>query len=203
VTSGRPLLEAQVVDAADSLAYDTHDIDDALSIGLITSADLEEVPFWRLAVERVRTRRGQIGPLQFQPAVIRALIDWQVSDLLEQTQRRLRAERIRSVAEVRASAELLVCPGAEVRALKAGLEDFLHRKVYRHFRVVRMAQKGSRFLQQLFDEYCRHPAQLPERYAQRAAATSRERTVCDYLAGMTDRYAQDEFLRLFQPYAPV
>jgi len=200
---GRPLLEAQIVDAADSLAYDTHDIDDALSIGLVTVRDLEEVPFWRLAVERVCARHGQVGPLQFQPAVVRALIDWQVSDLLEQTQLRLREERIRSVEDVRRARKLLVCPGAEVRALKAELEDFLHRHVYQHHRVMRMAHKGSRFLQQLFEEYRRHPQQLPERYAKRAQATSLDRTVCDYLAGMTDRYAQDEFLRLFQPYSPV
>jgi dGTPase len=203
LSAGRPLLEAQVVDAADSLAYDTHDIDDALSIGLITIHDLDEVPFWRRAVERVHGRHGQVGPLQFQPAVVRALIDWQVSDLLEQTQSRLRAERIRSVDDVRRTAQALVCPGSEVRALKAELEDFLHRKVYRHHRVTRMAFKGSRFLRQMFDEYCRNPQQLPDRYARRAQAASRERTVCDYLAGMTDRYAQDEYLRLFQPYSPV
>jgi len=200
---GRPLLEAQIVDAADSLAYDTHDIDDALSIGLVTIRDLEEVPFWRLAVERVRGRHGQVGTLQLQPAVVRALIDWQVSDLLAQSQLRLREERIRSVEDVRRAGKLLVCPGAEVRALKAELEDFLHRHVYHHHRVMRMAHKGSRFLQQLFEEYRRHPQQLPERYAQRAQATALDRTVCDYLAGMTDRYAQDEFLRLFQPYSPV
>jgi dGTPase len=201
--AGRPLLEAQVVDAADSLAYDTHDIDDALSVGLITIRELDEVSFWRLAVERVRARYKQVGPLQFQPAVVRALIDWQVSDLLEHTQSRLRTERIRSVTDVRGAEKSLVCPGNEVRALKIELEDFLQRKVYHHHRVMRMASKGSRFLQQLFQEYWRHPEQLPERYAKRAQATSLERTVCDYLAGMTDRYAQDEFLRLFQPYSPV
>src|SRR5215467_3117848 len=94
---GFPFLEAQVVDAADSLAYDTHDLDDALSVGLITLDELEEVEFWRGAVERVRRRPHVTGPEQFQPTVVRALIDWQVSDLLENTQTRLRQERIRSV----------------------------------------------------------------------------------------------------------
>jgi dGTPase len=200
---GQPLLEAQVVDAADSLAYDTHDIDDALSAGLITLGDLEDVPFWRQAVERVRRRHGKVGPLQFQPAVVRDLIDWQVSDLLEQTRRHLREEQIHAVADVRGAGKIMVGPGAEVRALKSELEDFLRRRVYQHYRVRRMAAKGSRFLQQLFAELCRQPAQLPERYAQRAYATSLPHVVCDYLAGMTDRYAQDEFLRLFQPYTLV
>src|SRR5207344_2880956 len=93
---GQPLLEAQVVDAADSLAYDTHDIDDALSVGHITTQDLQEVEFWRRAVERVQKRHQHLAPLQFQPTVVRALIDWQVTDLLEHTRERLRQQKIRS-----------------------------------------------------------------------------------------------------------
>jgi dGTPase len=201
--AGQPLLEAQVVDAADSLAYNTHDVDDALSAGFITPTDLEEVEFWQLALERVRQQHPAIGPLNWQPAVVRALIDWQVGDLLEHTRSRLRQQRIGSVADVRRAPHLLVGPGPEVRRLKAGLEEFLHRRVYRHYRVMRMAIKGRRLLQALFTEFCRMPELLPERYARRALAGDRERTVCDYLAGMTDRYAQDEYLRLFQPYTAV
>src|SRR6516165_2956724 len=200
---GRPLLEAQVVDAADSLAYDAHDVDDAFGAGLISAEDLREVEFWRLAVEHVERRHGRLGPLQFEPTVVRALIDWQVTDLLEQTRKQLRQERIGSVADVRAAGKVLVAPGPEMRALKAGLEAFLHQRVYQHHRVMRMAVKGSRFLRQLFEEYCRHPAQLPGRYARRIGEAPPQRVVCDYLAGMTDRYAQDEYLRLFQPYTPV
>lgn len=199
----QPLLEAQVVDAADSLAYDTHDIDDALSVGLITYDDLQEVEFWRRTVERARQKHPALGPQQFQPTVVRALIDWQVSDLLEHTRQRLRQQRIRSVEDVRQAGELLVGPGPEVRRLKTALEEFLHRRVYRHYRVQRMAAKGQRILRALFNEYCRAPEQLPERYARRALSGQRERTVCDYLAGMTDRYAQNEYLRLFQPYSDV
>jgi dGTPase len=203
VAAGHPLLEAQVVDAADSLAYDTHDIDDALSVELITLADLEEVAFWRQAVARVRQRQPRPGAEQFQPTVVRALIDWQVSDLLEQTRQHLRQHQIRSVEDVRNAPGPLVGPGPEVRALKGELEQFLHRRVYRHYRVMRMAAKGQRILRLLFDEYCRLPEQLRDHYQLRIPTHGLERTVCDYLAGMTDRYAQDEFLRLFQPYTPV
>src|SRR5256885_1076098 len=90
LAAGGPLLEAQVVDAADSLAYDTHDLDDALSVGLITPDLLAGVEFWRRAVERVRQQHRHIGPEQFQPTVVRALIDWQVGDLLDHTPPRLR-----------------------------------------------------------------------------------------------------------------
>jgi len=200
---GHPLLEAQVVDAADSLAYDTHDVDDALSVGLIALTDLDEVEFWARALAEVRRQHPAISLLQLQPTVVRQLIDWQVSDLLEQTRQRLRQHQIRTVAQVRQAPEVLVGPGTEVRTLKTNLERFLHRRVYRHHRVARMATKGARILQALFAEFCRSPELLPERYRDRAKQTGLERTVCDYLAGMTDRYAQEEYRKLFQPFTDV
>ena len=165
---GFPFLEAQVVDAADSLAYDTHDIDDALSVGLVALDDLEEVEFWQRARDSALHQHVELGPEQFQPTVVRALIDWQVSDLLEHTIERLRCHRIRSAEDVRAAAELLVRPGTEVCRLKAALEEFLHRRVYRHHRVQRMATKGARMLTRLFEEFCRAPELLPPRYGRRA-----------------------------------
>ena len=202
-SGSQPLLEAQVVDAADSLAYDTHDLDDALSAGLISPGDLEEVEFWRKAQATVRQGHQRLGPEQFQATMVRALINWQVTDLLEHTQQHLRQEAIATVEDVRQAPKALVAPGPEVRALKAALERFLHERVYRHYRVARMAGKGRRFVQLLFAEFCGRPEQMPQRYARRALAGNIERTVCDYLAGMTDRYAQDEYLRLFQPYTNV
>jgi dGTPase len=200
---GQPLLEAQVADAADSLAYDAHDVDDALSVGLITAAELAEVSFWRRALELAHRRFGDLGPMQFQSTVIRTLIDWQVSDLLENTRQRLRQERIHTIDDVRHFPQTLVEPGPEVRTLKAELEAFLHRRVYQHYRVQRMAAKGRRVVQMLFAEFCRAPQLLTDRYFRRIQAEGTERVVCDYLAGMTDRYALDEYLRLFQPYTIV
>jgi dGTPase len=196
---GQPLLEAQVVDACDSLAYDCHDVDDALSVGLITYSDLQRVPFWNLAVERARVEHPSIQQEHFQPTVIRKLIDWQVVDLLQSTRENLRERSIGSIADVRQADEVLAAPSAEVKNLKAGLEAFLHEQVYRHYRIMRMAYKGQRMLKLMFDEFCAHPQQLPTRYQHRAARAGLSQTVCDYLAGMTDGYAQDEYQRLFQP----
>lgn len=202
-SAGQPPLEAQVVDEADSLAYDTHDLDDALNVGLIALSDLAEVEFWQRAEEAVRKRHPNIGPLQLQPTIVRYLIGWQVTELLDYTRQRLRQESIRSLADVRGSETLLVSPSPEIQRLKSRLEQFLREKVYRHYRVMRMANKGRRLLQSLFQEFCRMPAELPERYAKRAMAGQLERTVCDYLAGMTDRFAQEEYQRLFQPTTNV
>ncbi len=165
--AGRPPLEVQVADAADSLAYDAHDVDDALSVGLVTPEDMEKVPYWRRAVEHVRQRHGALRPEQFQPAVVRTLIAWQVGDLLEQTRQRLRQERIHTVEDVRRFPESLVSPGPEVRRLKAELEDFLRRRVYRHYRVQRMRVKGARLVRELFAEFCRAPQLLSPRYNRR------------------------------------
>jgi dGTPase len=200
---GQPLLEAQLVDAADSLAYTCHDIDDALGVDLISFDDLEEVEFWRLVVARVRARHPHIAPERFRPTTIRALIDWQVNDLLTTTRERLQEAGINSVDDVRRAQELLVGPSEEVRALKAALESFLHRRVYRHYRVMRMTAKGQRIIKSLFEEFMRSPEQLPERYASRVPGTPLSRVVGDYLAGMTDRYAQDEYMRLFHPNSEV
>lgn len=203
LAAGQPSLEAQVVDAADSLAYDTHDIDDALSVNLITLEELAGVSFWQKAVERVKRQHANVPPLQVQPTVVRALIDWQVGDLLEQTRSRLRERCIRRVEDVRAAGEAIVGFSPGVHDLRAELEGFLHERVYRHYRVQRMANRGSRLLRELFDEFSAHPGQLPDRYRARAAEGPQPRAICDYLAGMTDRFAQEEHLRLFHPSTPV
>jgi dGTPase len=203
MAAGQPLLEAQVVDAADSLAYDTHDVEDAIGVGLITPDDMEEVEFWQRAVEQVRQKHPRIGPLQFVPTVIRALISWQVTDLLEHTRARLHDHKIESLNDVREGKGLAVGPGLEVKEWKDKLENFLQERVYRHSRVLRMAAKGKRILQRLFEEFKKSPEQLPERYRQRAEAGQLDRTICDYLAGMTDRFVQEEYLRLFQPFTSV
>ncbi len=218
---GAPLLEAQVVDLADSLAYDTHDIDDALGTELLTFDDLESVEFWCRAAEIARQKYPELRRHEFRVAVIRHLIAWQVGDLIEETSRRLQEFDIRTLADVRNASVPLVGFGPEVSQLKADLEQFLHQTVYQHHRVLRLAHKGKRILKALFAEFVRSPELLPPRHLRRwqdlpptwlqrtqrsaggtihdSAKVPLERVVGDYLAGMTDRFAQQEYLRLFQP----
>jgi dGTPase len=199
--NGSPLLEAQVVDAADSLTYNTHDIDDAIGLELISLDDLMSVELWRRAAEQVR--RADLTPDIYRTGTVRLLIDWQVRDLLDHTAGQLERHAIRSVADVRAFTGSLVGCGPAMASLIAELEDFLRRRVYCHWRVMRMAHKGKRMLRELFAELCRAPDQLPERFMKRRSGEPIARIVGDYLAGMTDRFAQLEYLRLFHPLSDV
>jgi dGTPase len=200
---GQPLLEAQVVDAADSLAYDAHDVDDALCLGLVSLEEVAGLAFWRQAHQRALQKHPNVGPSLVQAAVVRSLIDWQVGDLLSQTRARLTAEKIATLQDVRQCPRIVVVPSPEIKQLKTELEGFLHERVYRHPRVVRLAAEGQRMLQALFAQFCRRPTLLPQTYRQRADNQAAERAVCDYLASMTDRFARQEYLRLFQGSAAL
>jgi dGTPase len=216
---GSPLIEAQVVDVVDSIAYDTHDTDDALGLNFITLDELRQVEFWQRAVERVSVHTPGLSGNTLRTAVVRELLAWQVNDLLEETVRRLERFGIRSLDDVRGAKEPLVGFSADVRRMKAGLERFLRARVYCHHRVLRMTANGKRILQALFAEYVKSPQLLPEKHlrrwtgaetvagppppdwrtANRQPLSSLERVVGDYLAGMTDRFAQLEYRRLFLP----
>jgi dGTPase len=215
---GRPLLEAQVVDLVDSIVYNTHDIDDALGLGFISLEELSEIELWNEAAEVVRSQYGLLNATAFRTAVIRELLSRQVTDVLQETSLRLQAERIRTLEDVRHARVPLVGMSPRMEARKQALEQFLHDRVYRHHRVLRMTANGKRILGALFAEYVRCPELLPDRHFWRWAGADAvagprrspilprrklvpeiERVVGDYLAGMTDRYAQQEHRRLFYP----
>ncbi|HMP01904.1 MAG TPA: deoxyguanosinetriphosphate triphosphohydrolase [Gemmatales bacterium] len=192
----QPFLEAQIVDAADSLAYDTHDLDDALTLGLIQLADLDGIALWQRGVERVRERYGTLAPAQLHPAAVRALIDLQVDDLLEHSQARLADLGIAAPGDACRLERPLIAPGPELERQKGELEAFLHAKVYRHPEVLRLAQAAQRRLRELFETLTARPDWVPG--LADWPAPERPRAVGAYLASRTDRAAQDDHLRLCQ-----
>ena len=192
-----PLLETQVVDAADSIAYDTHDADDAMELGLLQLADLLEVPLWREAARRVHGQYTGLAGGELRRAVLHELIDWQAGDLLGQTQTTLAEALFDSVEAVR-SAPTLVRHSPELAALKTELESLLADRVYRHPQVLEMRGRVQAQLEEMFRGYLNRPDLLPEGFRARAAAAGLPRTVGDYLAGMTDRFALREHARLFE-----
>lgn len=199
---GEPTLESRVVDAADSLAYDTHDLDDALGYGVLTVDELETVKFWRMGADRVRREAPSLDPERFRRNVIRALIEWQVIDLLSTTTEQLRVQRIESLDDVRRSPGLIAL-SPEAEQAKSELEKFLFERVYRHPRVRGMAEDGQALIRDLFTAYSAEPGQMSARFARRIHDESLPCVVGDYLAGMTDRFARQEHQRLFPRARPV
>lgn len=201
---GRPVpanlsLEAQVVDVADEIAYDHHDLDDGLTSGLIREEDLEELRIWRDVSGEIRSRRPRLRPEVRKYQIIRGLIDLRVTDLLEESERRMRRWRIRQPEHAQARRERVLSASASMARLRTPLKEFLMRELYHHHKVVRMADKAQRFLTALFEAYLRKPEQLPDTTRARLIREDPHRVICDYIAGMTDRYAVEEYRKLFQP----
>lgn len=190
----RPLLEVQVVEAADSVAYDTHDADDAMRLGLLTLDELLEIPLWRQTADRVRRRWTNLTPRELARAILHELLNWQVGDLLQRALEEIHQQGIDSPAAVRSAASL-IRPSSEIAAQKSELEQFLHHRVYRHPQVVSKRTEAQFSLRAMFSFFQQRPDLLPESFQRRATDAGVARTVGDYLAGMTDRFAQQQFVK--------
>lgn len=200
----QPFLEAQVADTCDSLAYNAHDIDDAISQGIIGFSDLEGSRIWMKAFSKaLETMPNNATNTQKQLGAIRILIDIHVEDLVENTRKNISFLKSADLEAVRNLNYSVVCHSPEIEALKQELGSVLKQRIYNNFRVQRMANKGARFVHRLFSEFVGNAMQLPERYKNRIESQGLHRTVCDYIAGMTDRFAQDEYMKIFNPYFDV
>ena len=199
----QPVLEAQAVEVADEIAYNNHDLDDGLTAHLIRRGDLEAVEAWACAARAVdREQPGLPERIRDRQIIIR-LINAQVTDLVETTAAVLAERGIGSLERVRRAGERLFAFSASACRQKAELEAFLNENLYHHYRVARMTGKARRFVRELFQAYLGDERQLPPEYRAQAQVDGPHRAICDYIAGMTDRYAQDEFKKLFHPYERV
>ncbi len=198
-----PCLEATIADQADEIAYNNHDIDDGITSGMLTFEQLASVRLWRDAYAAVVERDRKLEPQLVLYQVIRAIINWQVTDLIRATEENLRRHKIESPEDVRNSREHLVSFGAEMAELNRELKQFLKQNLYDHHRVIRMSAKAQRFVRELFQAYCSDSRQLPPDVQRRVESEGLERAVADHIAGMTDRSALDEYKKLFDPYERV
>ena len=199
----RATLEGQIVSAADELAYNTHDLDDGLRAGILDPLAVAELPIWQEVLRQVGLPPDKPLSDMARHRAIRALIGLEVTALLEETEKRLRAINARSVEDIHSLSENIVGFSAEIEEYNRALKDFLLQNLYRHYRVMRMAAKASRFIQELFTAYVAQSIQLPTEVQARIPTGGLYRVVCDYIAGMTDRYALDEYRKLFRPYERV
>ena len=196
----RALLEAQAADIADSIAYDNHDIDDGLAYGILDEEGLRATVLWQ---EALASAEPGLSPKARRHQAVVWLINAQVSDLVGSTAARLADARVRSVDDVRSAPGPLVGFSEGMAAKRREMAGYLFENFYRNFRLVRMARKACDILTAVFRRYAEDPCQLPPEHQARAKREGVRRAVADYVAGMTDRFVQDEYKRLFWPFERI
>lgn len=191
-------LEAQIANVADELAYTAHDLDDGLRSGMVHPSMLSGIALWEILSESIAREEDMLNDLT-RHRLIRRLIGIEVTDLIETTDQRLRESMVRSVEELQRLPYNVISFSEDMHRRNRELKDFLYTNLYRHHRVMRMAVKSERILTELFHAYCETPAILPRHIQVNIEEHGLHRGICDYIAGMTDRFAIEEFEKLFDP----
>lgn len=191
-------LETQIANVADELAYTTHDLDDGLRSGMLTPHGLNGITLWEILAETYHWQGPTLLEID-RHKMIRHLVGILITDMINATDQRVRAANVRSALEIQKLNYNLVGFSDEMARRNRELKDFLYKKLYRHYRVIRMQVKAENIIKQIFDAYTTEPTMLPDQFQQQIAPKGLERTVCDYIAGMTDRFAIEEHQKLFDP----
>jgi len=198
----RGTLECQLANLADEIAYNTSDLDDGLRSGILDPQDVRNLP----VAQAVLASLGESAAVNLNEPMmryrfVRRLVSMEVSDVIAATEANIQAAGVKNLAELRALPQNVADYSAEMQTLNRELKAYLYECFYRHFRVMRMAAKARRLITDLFTVYTSEPKQLPTEVQQRITKESKDqyRVVCDYIAGMTDRYAIQDHKRLFDP----
>jgi len=191
----RPTLEAQIANLADEIAYNNHDVDDGLRSGLITLEQLASVRLFANHLEEVRKAYPDLAERRVVHETIRRMINTLVSDVIAQSEKNIKEQKVQSVSDVRSAPSMLAF-SPEMLELNRELKAFLRKHLYRHYLVLRMSAKAHRIISELFQAFMADYRLLPPQF-HRAAEMEHARAVADYVAGMTDRYAIREYRRLF------
>jgi len=200
----QPSLEAQIVEIADEIAYNNHDLDDGLTSSMIEPGELSSVTLWQTVTDAVYSERGQLNPTMLKHEGIRRIINWQVSDLINTIGDNIRDLGLKNREELSRAPERVACFSSEMAEMNRELKLFLKENLYEHYRVTRMAEKAQRILTDLFQAYMDKPKQLPPHVFSKIIENGDpKRVICDYMAGMTDKYALEEHKKLFDPHERV
>lgn len=199
----QPSLEAQVVNAADEIAYDNHDLDDGITSGLISMESLDKINLWNSIATQINAKYPNAERKIRRCLIIKELINYQVTDLIEETKKRLQKYKINSTQKVRMCPYKIASFSPQLNKEKKVLEKFLFNNLYMHPRVIRMSDKACRFINQLFNVYVKKPELISKNRLKLLRKDGKFRVICDYIAGMTDRFALDEYKKLFYPYERV
>ena len=196
-TGQAPLLEVQVVEAADSTTYDAHDTDDAVKLRLVELDELASCALIREALHAVRSRFANLRDDLLRKAVVHQLIDRQVTDILQASANVLATAVGLNAQQVRRSA-VRVISTRELTEQKHELEAFLYGRVYRHPQLIEVRTEAQNRLKAMFQRLCSEPERLPAHFQERSRSLGVPRAVGDFLAGMTDRYCDQYYHQLFK-----
>jgi len=191
-----PSLEAQIADLADEITYYSHDLDDAIDFEILKAEQLEDVAIWRQSHESVSAHYPEVHEPELHKLIIGGIIDAQVRDVVTTSAADIAKAGVRSADEVRRQEKSLISYSAARRAANQELRRFLYKNVYYHPRVAEVNRQACEMLRNVFDAYVRDPALLGDAATRRIESEGLYRTICDYLAGMTDRYLIEEYARL-------
>lgn len=194
----RGSLEAQIANMADETAYSAHDLDDGLRSGLLTLEMVQNLEIWRMISDEIHFAETKLSDLD-RHRFINALTGLEVNDIVEHTEQLIQKNRIESVSDLVHMPYNIVSNSDMMVSLNRELKDFLFNNMYRHYRVVRMSAKADMILSRLFDTFLNNPKLLPTHIQDMIPEKGLEVAICDYIAGMTDRYAVEQYQKLFDP----
>ncbi|MFL6540779.1 MAG: deoxyguanosinetriphosphate triphosphohydrolase [Chthoniobacterales bacterium] len=194
--SGYPTLEAQIANIADEITYYSHDLDDAVDFQILNTDQLAEVEVWRQSEAHVRERSADVREPELHKLIIRDIIDVEVRDVVSCSASTIASTRVQSTDDVRRQDRPLVRYSEETFAANQELRRFLYKNVYYHPRVAEVNRRACEMLRVVFEAYVEKPELLGEAAARRIENEGLHRTVCDYIAGMTDRYLMEEYGRI-------
>ncbi|MCG3139026.1 MAG: Deoxyguanosinetriphosphate triphosphohydrolase-like protein [Phycisphaerae bacterium] len=195
-----PSIEGQVVALADRVAYDLHDLEDALAAAFIQETDLQTLQLWQVAADQVRQRYPEATIFAIRRPVLERLQNLLLADAAQASRQRLEQMKEWSAGKLRQGTAPLVTFSSEWQQQISVWEELLAHKVYSHPRVRRIDQAGQRVISSLFEIYLQEPTLMPERFRERISSQGPHLVIADYLAGMTDRYCEHEFQKYFLPF---
>jgi dGTPase len=191
-----PSLEAQIANLADEITYYSHDLDDAVDFEILDGTQLQQNHIWQRSCEHVLSRHPEVREPELHKLVIRDIIDVQVQDVIASSAQSIVDLNLQSTDDVRNQPAPLIRYSADLLKANRELRKFLYANVYYHPRVAKVNERACEMLRRVFEAYVLAPERLGEAAAKRIEKEGLHRTVCDYIAGMTDRYLMEEYARL-------